>query len=188
MNARLIALLFGLLASHASAAGWDIAELMKALAANGGGRVPFVETRHLAMLDQPLSVTGELVYRAPSRLERHTRTPLTESMVLDGDTLSLRREGKTHTLRLHDYPEVAALIGSIRATLAGDRKTLERSYALSLSGSATQWTLTLLPSDPAVTKVVLRIGISGNGGEVRRVDILQADGDRTEMRIGPAVR
>lgn len=188
MTVRLFALLIGLLAGPAHAAGWDVAELMKTLAANGGGRVRFVETRHLAILDQPLSTTGELVYRAPARLERHTETPVRESMVLDGDTLTLTRDGKTHSLRLRDYPEIAALIASIRATLAGDRKTLERSYALSLSGNATQWALDLLPSDPAVAKVVLRISISGSRGEVRAVDILQADGDRSEMRIEPVPR
>ncbi|MCK9259103.1 MAG: LolA-related protein [Azoarcus sp.] len=188
MTVRLLALLIGLLAGHAHAAGWDVAALMKTLAGNGGGKVRFVETRHLAILDQPLSTTGELVYRAPARLERHTETPVRESMVLDGDTLTLTREGKTHSLRLRDYPEVAALIESIRATLAGDRKTLERSYALSLSGTAEQWSLDLLPSDPAVAKVVLRISIGGSRGEVRTVDILQADGDRSEMRIEPVPR
>lgn len=169
-------------------AAWDLGQLMQALAGNGGGRVRFTETRHLALLDAPLVATGELVYVAPARLERHTETPVRETMVLDGDTLSLDREGRSHTLKLRDYPEAAALIESIRATLAGDRKTLERTYALSLSGSATQWALDLLPSDPAVAKVVLRIRVTGSRGMVRGVEIQQADGDRSVMRIEPPAR
>lgn len=162
---------------------WDLTQLMQALASNGGGRVRFSETRHLALLDAPLLATGELVYVPPARLERHTETPVRETMVLDGETLSLTREGRSHTLKLRDYPEAAALIESIRATLAGDRKALERTYALSLSGTATQWALDLLPSDPAVTKVVLRIRVTGSRGLVRGVEIQQADGDRSVMRI-----
>lgn len=171
-----------------AAAAWDLPQLMALLAANGGGRVRFTETRHLAMLDAPLVATGELVYVPPARLERHTETPVRETMVLDGDTLSLTREGKTHTLRLRDYPEAAALIESIRATLGGDRATLERTYALSLAGDEKAWTLDLLPADPAVVKVVLRIRISGSRGEVRGVDILQADGDRSVMQIAAPAR
>ncbi len=188
MIQRLLALLLLAAASLPAAAAWDLAALMRLLADSGGGRVRFVETRHLAILDQPLTATGELVYVPPARLERHTDTPTRESMVLDGDTLSLTREGKTHTLRLRDYPEAAALIESIRATLGGDRATLERTYALSLAGDEKAWTLDLLPADPAVVKVVLRIRISGSRGEVRSVDILQADGDRSVMQIAAPAR
>ena len=104
---------------------------------------------------------------------------------LDGDTLTLNREGKTHTLRLRDYPEVAALIDSIRATLAGDQQRLARSYALSVSGQASRWQLDLLPSDPGISKVVSRIRIGGRHGAVNEVEILQADGDRSVMSITP---
>lgn len=182
----LLCLLLGSAASHA--ADWGLAQLMQALADNPGGRVNFVETRHLAILDQPLESSGELVYRAPARLERHTEKPVRESMVLDGDSLTLTREQRTHTLRLRDYPEAAALIDSIRATLAGDLAALQRTYAVSLAGSEQAWTLSLLPADPLVAQVVLRISIAGSRAEVRQVDILQADGDRSSMRIGPAAR
>lgn len=185
-----LASLFALLAPlpAQAAAAWDLPQLMELLAANGGGRVRFTETRHLAMLDAPLVATGELVYVPPARLERHTETPVRETMVLDGDTLNLSREGRTHSLKLRDYPEAAALIESIRATLAGDRKALERTYALGLSGNPGQWALDLLPSDPAVAKVVLRIRVTGSRGLVRGVEIQQADGDRSVMRIEPPAR
>lgn len=185
-----LASLFALLAPlpAQAAAAWDLPQLMELLAANGGGRVRFTETRHLAMLDAPLVATGELVYVPPARLERHTETPVRETMVLDGDTVNLSREGRTHSLKLRDYPEAAALIESIRATLAGDRKALERTYALGLSGNPGQWALDLLPSDPAVAKVVLRIRVTGSRGLVRGVEIQQADGDRSVMRIEPPAR
>lgn len=183
---RLLALLAAMLSAPAvAAAGWNLDSLMQHLAANAGGRVQFEETRHLAILDQPLRATGELVYIAPARLERHTETPVRESMVLDGDTLTLTREARTHTLSLRDYPEAAALIDSIRATLAGDLAALQRTYAVSLAGSEQAWTLDLLPADPQVAQVVLRITIRGSGAVVRGVDILQADGDRSSMKIEP---
>jgi outer membrane lipoprotein-sorting protein len=172
----------------AHAADWDIEQLMQTLAANGAGRVRFTETRHLVLLDQPLVITGELVYLPPNRLERHGQTPVVETMIFDGTQLILTREGKTHTLSVRDYPAVGALIGAIRATLAGERRTLERDYALSLSGERAHWRLSLLPSDPALAQIVLRIQVSGSDNRIERVDILQADGDRSELRIEAPVQ
>lgn len=184
LRPRVLALITALLAAPAAlATDWNLDSLMQSLAVNAGGRVRFEETRHLAILDQPLTATGELVYVAPTRLERHTETPVRESMVLDGDTLTLTREERTHTLRLRDYPEVAALIDSIRATLAGDLAALQRTYAVSLAGTEQAWTLNLLPADQRVAEVVLRITIHGSGTQVNGVDILQADGDRSSMKI-----
>jgi len=189
MIRRLLATLALLLAAAPTlAAGWGLEQLMATLADNPGGRVSFVETRYMALLDAPIEASGELVYVAPSRLERHTVKPKPESMVLDGDRLSLSRDGQTHTLRLRDYPEAAALIDSIRATLAGDRATLEKTYALKLSGNAGRWALDLLPADPAVARLVSRIRLSGSSGEVHEVEIFQADGDRSVMRIGKPQR
>ena len=172
-------------AAPAYAGQWDVAALMEVLAGNPGGRVRFVETRHISLLDGTLESRGELVFVPPDRLERHTEAPQRESMVLAGGTLSLERGGRSHTLRLRDYPEVAALIDSIRATLAGDRAALERHYALSVGGSAAAWTLDLLPHDSELARIVLRISMAGEGAHVSRVDILQADGDRSSMRIWP---
>jgi hypothetical protein len=184
---RLSALLFALfvfLPAGIQAADWDVDQLMRTLAANGAGRAKFTETRHISLLDQPLVVSGELVYAPPAKLERHATHPLAESMVLDGDHLRLTREGKSHDLNLRDYPEVAALIGAVRATLGGDRATLERDYALLISGNRARWRLNLMPNS-TLAHIVLRIDISGSEGQIEGVDILQADGDRSEMRLEP---
>lgn len=183
---RLLLLCVLLLAGPARGADWDLLRLMQALAQNPGGRVSFVERKYLAVLDQPVESSGELVYVAPSRLERHTMKPKRESVVLDGDRLQIQRDKRTLNLRLTDYPQVAAFIDSIRATLAGDQAALEASYALSLSGKAERWKLALLPSDPKLAELVLRIEVSGSRGEVREVEILQADGDRSVLSIGRA--
>ena len=84
---------------------------------------------------------------------------------------------------MQDYPELAAFIDSIRGTLAGDRKALERTYQLSLEGSASAWTLQLVPINAKMKQVVARIRISGVRDEVRSIDISQTDGDSSQMRI-----
>ena len=192
MNGFRIALLAMMLAASATCgatAEWGVSQLMALLAANAGGRATFVEHKYLAILDAPVVSRGELVYIAPARLERHTVSPRAESMVLDGDALTITREGRSQQLRLRDYPEISAFIDSIRGTLAGDRSALERNWQLSVSGGPARWTLYLLPSDPKLATLVSRIQADGRGADLRSIEILQADGDRSVMqieRIAPA--
>ncbi|MFT3760282.1 MAG: hypothetical protein QM748_15965 [Thauera sp.] len=54
-----------------------------------------------------------------------------------------------------------------------------------MSGDADDWTLSLHPSDPQIAEFVLRIDVSGSGGQVTTIEYLQADGDRSSMRITP---
>ncbi|MCB1906692.1 MAG: outer membrane lipoprotein carrier protein LolA [Rhodocyclaceae bacterium] len=167
---------------------WTVDELMRSLAAAAGGRVAFVERKSIAILDEAVVSRGEMRFTPPARLERLTREPSEESMVLDGDRLSIRRDGRHFDLELRNHPQAAALIDSIRGTLAGDREALEASFALSLAGSRQAWRLDLLPSDPRVAEIVLRIHVEGSAGRVALIDILQADGDRSQLRFTPIDR
>lgn len=165
------------------AAGLDIDQLMQGLAQVRNGQAGFVETKYIAMLDRPVESSGELFYTAPDRLEKRTLKPKPESMILDGGTLLIERGRQRHSLQLQDYPELAAVIDSIRGTLAGDRRALERSYRLSLEGSAERWTLQLLPLDEKMQAVIKRISIAGAHHAVSSIEINRVDGDRSLMRI-----
>ena len=179
----LVALLALALPVFSHAADWDIDQLMQTLAQTRSGHVSFVEKKSIAMLDAPVESSGELFYTAPDRLEKRTLKPKPETMVLDQGTLLVERGRQKHSLQLQDYPEVAAFIDSIRGTLAGDRKALERNYRLSLDGSNQNWTLQLLPVNEKMLAVVKRIRIAGVREDVNRIEIFQADGDSSVMLI-----
>ncbi|MEQ1668734.1 MAG: LolA-related protein, partial [Sulfuriferula sp.] len=87
--------------------------------------------------------------------------PKAENMLVEGDNLRIERGRQKYHLQLADYPELAAFIDSIRGTLAGDRKALERSYQLNLEGTAANWTLQLVPNTARMQQVVSRIRITG---------------------------
>lgn len=172
-------------ACAAAAAGWNVEALMMNLARQQGGRVAFVERKHLAILDRPVESSGELVYRPPARLEKRTLRPQPEVLVLDGDELSIQRGKQTLRAQLRQYPEAGAFVDSIRGTLAGDLDALQRRYRLVLHGTEERWQLTLLPSDPALAAVVLRIQITGRHDRIEVIETTMADGDRSVLTIAP---
>jgi len=171
------------LAPSWAAAAWDVAALMQMLREHPPGRVHFVETKEVSVLERPLESSGELVFTPPDRLEKHVTSPGDERMVADRERLVIERRGRRQELALAEYPEVAVLVESIRGTLAGDRAALEAAYALELQGDAPSWRLTLTPRDAALGKLVTRVMIEGSQAQVQRVTVEQADGDRSLMRI-----
>ena len=192
MRAAVIAILLAALAaSPARAADPPLAlePLMAALARNGPGTVRFAETKTSALLKAPIESSGTLTYAAPSRLEKRTLAPRDERFAVDGETvvveMAARNAGEKRRLelRLGDYPAIRAFVESIRGTLAGDLAALRRHYRVELEGTWSDWRLHLLPSDPQMAELVLKVVIGGAGGEVRRVEILEASGDRSVMTI-----
>ena len=169
------------------AAAQDLDRLMALLAQRQHGHVSFVEEHFLRVLDRPVESSGELLYDAPDRLEKRTLKPKPETLILEHGVITAHRGRHTYVLNLGDYPQIVPLIDSIRATLAGDRASLERIFKVKLDGSLEHWTLLLLPIDSSVAKSVQQIRIEGVQDAIHTVEIQQADGDRSLLTIGPEV-
>ena len=162
-------------------------ELLKLLAARRHGHVTFTEVQQLAMLDRPLESSGELWYEAPDRLEKRTLKPRAQTLILEHGVLTARRGHRTYVMALRDYPQVVPLVESIRATLAGDRAALERTFRVQFDGTLGAWTLLLVPVDTTLAGAVKDIRIAGERDSVRTVEIRHNDGDRSLLRIGSEV-
>ncbi|MEO7774132.1 MAG: LolA-related protein [Steroidobacteraceae bacterium] len=143
--------------------------------------VRFTERQYIAILKRPVDSSGELFYEAPDRIEKRTLLPRPESMVLEGDTVTIRRGARTFTLALRDHPEIAPLIESIRATLVGDLAFLQSAYEVSFVSSAAEWTLKLVPRDARAAALIAQIRIAGSMDRIREMEFLRADGDRSVM-------
>lgn len=192
-SCRLLSRVFTLLAAclcaiastSALAAAWQLPDLMKLLAEAPPGRATFVEQKFIGMLDKPVISTGELSFTPPDQLEKRTLKPRPEAMILKGDELTLERGKRSMKMSLQEHPEIAAFVESIRATLAGDQRALERVWKVELDGAPGRWALTLTPLTP--NAIVSTIRINGARAEVQQVIIEQQDGDRSVMTISRVI-
>ena len=183
---RLAALGLGLsLGMRAPAWGLDLASVTALLAQRKAGESRFTEERFVSGFDSPLRASGTLSFAAPDRFARLTTEPRAESMVVEGNTLSLTRGGRSRQMALDAVPEVTALIEAVRATLTGNAAALEQHFKIQVDGSSTQWTLTLVPRDQRLATQVREIKITGVVGDLRVVELWLAGGDRSVMTIEP---
>lgn len=170
-------------AASPDASGWNLDRLMSTLGQKKSGHASFVETKYLSIAAEPVISSGELVFTAPDHLEKRTDSPKPEDLVVDGDKLTIARNGHQYTLALTQYPELSAFIESIRATLAGNRFALEQVYRVAVTGTGDDWTLTLTPLDSRMLKTISTITLTGTRDLLHTVAIQQADGDHSLMRL-----
>jgi hypothetical protein len=187
-NLRRLGLTLGLIlaTTHAvKAERWDINALMGALSRIESGEKRYTEVKTMALLKEPMRLSGTLTYRAPSFLEKRVLSPFEERYTVDGDSLTIENptKGIKQTLSLASQPAIWAFVESIRAPLAGDLETLNRFYKVSFGGSERNWLLALVPTEPDMARLVRFIRIRGSGDRIDRIEIEETGGDVSVMTI-----
>jgi len=172
-----------LLAACAPAWALDLPGLAALLGQRRNAEARFVEERFVAGLDQPLRSSGTLSFTAPDRFARTTLEPRLESMSVEGNTVTLKRGGRTRQMSLDTVPEATALVEALRGTLSGDLATLQKFYTARVDGNATRWKLTLTPLAQRIGTQVRQLDIEGQGPDLKTVEVLLTGGDRSLMSI-----
>ena len=163
----------------------DLPELMALLAQKRSGEARFTEQREVKGLDAPLASSGTLSFAAPDRFTRKTLAPRPESMVVEGNIVTLTRNGRSRSLALDASPEMEAIVEAVRGTLTGNATSLQQHFKLAVAGTPEQWTLELKPATPRLAVMLDSVRIAGKRGELRTVEMRLADGDRSVMQIEP---
>jgi hypothetical protein len=171
----------------AIAGAWDLAQLMQQRAQVTQARAHFTEQRNSDLFERPLILSGTLRYDSPARVEKQIDRPFKERYVVDGDALRIERDGKRpRTVSLREHPALWAFVESFRATLAGNRSTLQRFYEISLEGDREHWRLLLRPRNEQMRELVDSIKIEGSNADITAIEILEVGGDSSRLTIGPA--
>jgi outer membrane lipoprotein carrier protein LolA len=171
--------------SSAESSAWNVARLMQELAKVKTSKGRFVERRYVGILTAPLESSGTLLYVAPDRLEKRTLSPRMESVLLEGEQLTLEsgQPKRRRSIRLEDYPAVGVFVESIRSTLAGDQAALKRLFEIALEGDERRWRMVLRPTDRNMQELLSEIRIGGSRGTIDSIEFLEPNGDRSTMTI-----
>lgn len=142
-------------------------------------RATFRETRRFAALEGTLESSGHLVYRR-GYLEKVTDWPQPERLQLEGDRVVLTAGSEApRVIELGMAPGLRVLLDGIRGPLMGDVAALRRAFRAAVSGEMAGWTLELTPLQAGTPLRSVRL--EGQGSEVRRITLTQANGDEQVM-------
>ncbi|HTT05981.1 MAG TPA: outer membrane lipoprotein carrier protein LolA [Steroidobacteraceae bacterium] len=164
----------------------ELQQLLQRLGQRTQAQARFEQSQYLAALKRPLQSSGTLSYRAPDHLEQHIEKPRPQLLVLDHGMLSLQLGRHRRSVALADYPQLAPLLDSLRALLAGDLATLQQRFDLQLQGPLSHWQLLLTPRAGALQQQLRDIRVRGEQAQILEVQLAQRDGDHSDMHIEPA--
>jgi len=191
---RVLKVLLAGLAAHlapARAEGGDLEKLFTLFAAQGERRRAFVERRYSVLFRNPPESRGTLFFRPPAFLERTVVSPRREIVRIDATNVTLTTEGDDgkpveRKASLASIPQLASLVLTIRATLAGDLATLRRMYYIELMQPLPHWRIEMKPVEEPAAGGVTAITMAGEGGDAQRLEFTETTGDRTEILLSAA--
>lgn len=161
--------------------------LMNELAKVKSVAATFTEEKTMAVLNQPITSSGSLAYRAPDYVEKRVTKPQASYFIVSGNNLTISDPQRgEHQVVLFQYPLLEAFVAAVRATLAGDLDTLQEYYEISLNGDKNRWVLELFPEENDMQHYIKQINIHGRNSEILEVVTIEVNNDRTIMRISPS--
>jgi outer membrane lipoprotein-sorting protein len=168
-----------------AAAAFDLTALTGLIAQRKSAEARFTEERFVSGFEGPLRASGTLSFSAPDRFARQTLEPQSESMSVEGNSVTFKRGKRSRQMALDAVPELTALVEAMRGTLNGNAATLQKHFNTQVEGNAGLWILTLTPRESRLSAQVRELKIAGVGGDLRSVELWLAGGDRSLMSITP---
>jgi outer membrane lipoprotein-sorting protein len=172
-----------LLSANVYANDIDMPTLMRLFAASKSVKAEFAERKFVKILDAPVESNGELLFKAPDRLEKRTIQPRPETLVIEGSKVSIERGSFKRTMSLDDFADMASLVRSLTATFRGDQVSIEQYFNWKLSGPANKWQLVLKPKTSKLFITLREVRLAGDNSYVHTVETTLTDGDRSLMTL-----
>ena len=165
----------------------ELAPLMAQLAAEKGIRVPFRESRELAILQAPIVSEGVLFFAPPGELARITHSPGASRILVRGDQVVFDDPTGRTSFDLSSNEIARGFVEIFGVLLRGDLDELRRLFLLAFRADGETWTLEMRPRSRRLRALVERIEIQGHGTDLKRMTTFDTQGDRTSIAFGQAV-
>lgn len=157
----------------------DLETLAHRLATTSGVVARFHERKHLALLEDPVESRGEMHFVPPDCLSWRVLRPGRSSLIIEGERVRFRDEASAEVLDLSANPVARHFVEAFVVLFNGDLEAMRERYALDFASGDEGWRLELVPRAARVRSLIESITLEGRGGPIERMELLEADGDRT---------
>ncbi|MEM7169031.1 MAG: LolA-related protein [Pseudomonadota bacterium] len=180
-------LILNLFIAMPAQASFTIEDLLGGLKRTSALQSRYIEEKYLSFLTEPVVSEGTLTFRPPDRLERQVLRPKKETVIIEGNFVSLQAVAGDPPLkvRLSDHPPLEALATALRALFAGDKVGFLAIFTPHLTGSKKAWSLELRPKTPDLAKTLELLRLSGKDDSLESIEMVESNGDRTVTVLNP---
>jgi Outer membrane lipoprotein carrier protein LolA-like len=133
----------------------------------------------------PLLSSGRLRFVAPDHLEMIVDNPEAESFIYDDGVLSFNKAGEepTDQISVDSNLLLSAMFSALIGTLSGNADELKRVFFVKFEAEGCNWRMGLTPKSKRVLEKVLEMELRGMEQHIDEVEIRQANGDYSLLRI-----
>ena len=157
--------------------------LLQTLGRTANHKVHFTQTNYIASLTRPIHMHGTLAYTPPDVLVMTQSAPHKAVYRISGNRLFVNQNQQG--VPVSRYPGVLVIVAGFEGLLSGNQALLAHDFALTLSGRAEDWELTLRPRLAVLRRVLTDVVIKGRNGQFVRITTHAPNGDHSVMRIIP---
>lgn len=188
----IILVLMGLCSVGSNAAGLTaqqkkeaVAKINKAASALKSMKCDFIQTKHLSLLSDKMVSEGKMYYRQADRLRWEYIKPYSYLFIFNGTKVYVggkSRKDVIDTKTNKVFKEVARIM---MGTVTGTALSNSSDFRVDVSGSASDWVVTLIPKNKDIkqmfTKIVLNFTKSNT--MISEINIFEKNGDRTNIKL-----
>ncbi len=165
----------------------ELEALTKRLGSVSGIKVPFRESRRLAILSEPIESEGVFFFAPPGDLARVTLRPARSRVVVRGDRVVFEDATGRTTFDISTHKMARGLIDNFGILLRGDLAELRRRYVLDFRATEGSWTIEMQPRAREMRMLVERIEVEGQGDHLVRMTTFESNGDQIDLFFGEAI-
>ena len=182
-----------LLATPAYATCDSTASCLKVIEAAQGNtqtlRARFTQTKHLALLDEPLISTGRFVFKRPDRMRLEIQSPRPATIVINGRQVSIPGLSEGDQKQLAMTP-MTAMFTELGAMFGGSAATLRQHFDVSAKPAGDAIEVTLRPTVPDWQRLFRTIGLRFAGPDllISSMQLEDALGDHLEIAMSDVQR
>jgi outer membrane lipoprotein-sorting protein len=180
---RDLALALLLLVASAQAETLTQNELSALLAATPRS-VDFSETRYSFLLEEPMTIEGQMSFEPPNRLIRSIRSPSQRVMTLTDELAIVSQPGgRERRVNIESRPALQIYGQALRGLLAGDLESLEAEFALTVEGEASRWRLRLVPRALETRRLLEEVDVSGEQSRITQIVVRESADEWSRIEL-----
>ena len=146
-------------------------------------RGEFEQKKIIEALGRPLFSRGDFVFAADRGVIWRTRTPFAQTLRLTRTSITQEQGGQVlFKLSADREPAIRAMGEILLPLFSADFDQLERYFRISGGVKGESWRVVLDPIPAGLAQVFRQIRLEGTN-HIQRVELMEANGDRTEIRF-----